>query len=140
MLKINKIEISGQHVAFSVFVKCANSDQTHANQRYFADETCTYLLKRYWIDEFMWGITLITINKHTKSIEFSFTFLLPVWRRCSNNALWVMSLPRLYIGMKTVIRIILENAVMRSLHSRVTVDTNLHIFRHFTPTHLLAHL
>lgn len=44
------------------------------------------------------------------------------------------------IGMKTVIRIILENAVMRSLHSRVTVDTNLHIFRHFTPTHLLAHL
>lgn len=41
--------------------------------------------------------------------------------------------------MKTVIRIILENAVMRSLHSRVTVDTNLHIFRHFTPTHLLAH-
>lgn len=94
MLKINKIEISGQHVAFSVFVKCANSDQTHANQRYFADETCTYLLKRYWNDEFMWGITLITINKHTKSIEFSFTFLLPVWRRCSNNALWVMSLPR----------------------------------------------
>lgn len=44
------------------------------------------------------------------------------------------------IGMKTVIRIILENAVMRSLHSRVTVVTNLHIFRHFTPTHLLAHL